>query len=491
MMNKITVQEAVSLIRNIPPLHSEHLVPLQNAVGHILSRPLYARYPVPSVPVSAMDGFAVAARETADADEDAPLTLKNFNRVNTGNVVQSRFDAVIKVEDAVFDDCDAPNEITIRAPITPGVNVRPIGEDILEGKLILPAGAKIHPFDVGAIAGYGITRVYVKSISVGIIPTGTELIEPGTVPKPGQVVESNTVMAESYLRQFGVNVIRYPPVDDNRVLIHGALENALADNDIVLISAGSSMGSRDYTSGVISEMGKLIFHGVFMKPAKPSMLGLVGGKPVIGMPGFPLSAQTSLRIFVRELLESWGWTGPQQETVFAVTGDKFPSDAALDEFSFAAVGKVCGRYVALPQMRASSVQMNGIRSNGNLQIPRGTAFFGPGERVPVVLNVPAAEADKTILLGGLYSQGAENLAAACTAAGLFVRFGNLDAAAGVRELARRACHGVCVAGDTDLSPLAGLPTETIGLNDGTLLVVRSDMQSDSLCAALTTAARRM
>ncbi|MDO5846285.1 MAG: molybdopterin biosynthesis protein, partial [Methanocorpusculum sp.] len=125
-------------------------------------------------------------------------------RVNTGNVVRAKYDSVIKVEDAAFDGSDSPREITIRAPAAPGVNVRPVGEDILEGKLILPAGAKIRAFDVGAIAGYGITEVYVTSVSVGIIPTGTELIEPGFIPKPGQVVESNTMMAESYLHQFGV-----------------------------------------------------------------------------------------------------------------------------------------------------------------------------------------------------------------------------------------------------------------------------------------------
>ncbi|MDO5846529.1 MAG: molybdopterin-binding protein, partial [Methanocorpusculum sp.] len=284
---------------------------------------------------------------------------------------------------------------------------------------------------------------------------------------------------------------RYPPVEDNRVLIQGALENALRENEIVLISAGSSMGSRDYTSGVISTMGKLVFHGVFMKPAKPSMLGIVGGKPVIGMPGFPLSAQTTLRLFVRELLEAWGWKAPEQETAFAVAGDTFPSDAALDEFSFAAVGSVCGRLVALPQMRASSVQMNGIRSNANLHIPRGTACFEPGERVPVVLSVPAAELGKTILIGGLYSSGAEKIAAVCTAAGMPVRFSNLNAVSGIHQLARKACHAACAAEHADLSPLDAYSPRIFPLGDGTVLVMRGDMMTDSLCAALASAAEKL
>ena len=374
-MNKIPFEEALSLVKKTAPAYVSRTVSLPDAAGCVLSEPVYAKYSVPPAPVSAMDGFAVKAAATLGASAETPLTISEFDRVNTGNVVREMFDAVIMVEDVEFDGSDAPAEITIRAPIKAGRNVRATGEDIEAGRMVLPAGARVRPFDIGALAGYGITEVAVRSVSVGIIPTGSELIAPGEVPKPGQVVESNSVMTEAYLRQFGVDVIRYPPVADNRELIREAIEKAVAENEIVLLSAGSSMGSKDFTASAIADLGEIVFHGVFMKPAKPSMLGIINGKPVIGMPGFPLSAQTAQRLFVRELLELWGFTGPSHETLTVTAGETVSSDDFLDEFRFAAAAEVSGRIVALPQIRSSSMQMNGIRANCYLHLLYFSAYL--------------------------------------------------------------------------------------------------------------------
>ncbi|HJK54462.1 MAG TPA: molybdopterin biosynthesis protein, partial [Methanocorpusculum sp.] len=193
-LNQITADEAVTIIKSVPPHCSSRRIPVVDAVGHRLSASLFAQYSVPEVPVSAMDGFAVRSSETVGAGDQTPVVLRVFSRVNTGNVIPGEFDAVVRVEDAWFEGED-PHEITVRKSVNPGTNVRPAGEDIKKGQLILPAGTVIRPFDVGAIAAYGITHVNVSRVSVGILPTGTELIEPGTKPRPGQVVESNTVMA--------------------------------------------------------------------------------------------------------------------------------------------------------------------------------------------------------------------------------------------------------------------------------------------------------
>ena len=473
-MNKIPFDEALSHIRNVTPVYTSRTVSLQDAAGMVLAEPVYAKYNVPPAPVSAMDGFAVSAVSTLGASEDTPLKLTGFDRVNTGNVVRPQFDAVIMVEDVEFDGSDAPSEITIRSPIKAGRNVRATGEDIEEGRMILPAGARIRPFDIGALAGYGITEVPVRTVSIGIIATGSELIAPGEVPKPGQVVESNSVMTEAYLRQFGVNVIRYPPVADNRELIREAIEKALAENEIVLLSAGSSMGSKDFTASAISEIGKIVFHGVFMKPAKPTMLGVVDGKPVIGMPGFPLSAQTSQRLFVRELLELWGFRGPEHETISVVAGEAVGSDDFLDEFRFAAAAEVAGRVVALPQIRSSSMQMNGIRANCYIHIPRGTAEAKAGDCVSAVLNVPLEELSRTILLGGAYSEGSEELLVKAACAGWTVRFGDISST-NLNLLKDNACHGMCLPKGFDLSPLDGIELECFELKDDTMLVMRCDM----------------
>ena len=433
-MQKITYAQALALVQNVPPSFTIRRVPIGDAVGKILAEPVYARYNVPPAPVSAMDGFAVLSSKTAAASLSSPVTLASCERVNTGNVVRPPFDAVIMIEDVTI--CE--NAVRITAPIEPGRNVRAAAEDIHSGGLVLPAGVRLRSFDIGAAAGYGITEVSVRSVSVGVIPTGTELIAPGTVPKPGEVVESNSIMTESYLKEFGVDVICYPPVADDAEKIRAALEKAVAENDLVLISAGSSMGSRDFTSQAIEELGELKFHGVFMKPAKPSMLGIVQGKPVIGMPGFPLAAQTTLRMFVRPLFETWGLVCPPTPKVTAVAGSKIKSEDSIDEFRFAAVGKLGDRIVALAQVRSASMQMNGIRANAYLHIPRGTAQIEAGEIVEATLNVPVSDLEKTILFGGVCTPGAEKLTEAAALHGYFIRFGE----AGISELQKGLCHGI-------------------------------------------------
>lgn len=471
-MNKIPFSEALAHVCSVKPVYSITRVPLEEAVGKILAEPLYAQYNVPPAACSAMDGFAVRAADTAAASEEKPLSLTEFEKVNTGNVVRDCFDAVIMVEDVKAED----GKITITAPIKPGRNVRAVGEDIFAGSLVLPAGARLRSFDIGAVAGYGITEVAVREVRIGIIPTGTELIKPGQVPKAGEVVESNTIMTAAYLREFGAVPTRYPPVADDLELMRAALKKALAENDVVLISAGSSMGSRDFTSTVIEELGKIIFHGVFSKPAKPSMLGIVDGKPVIGMPGFPLSAQTTLRMFVREMLINFGLAAPEALQLCVRAGEDIMSDEKLDEFRFASVGCVNGVYTALPQVRSSSMQMNGIRANAYIHIPRGTGDVPCGSTLPAVLNVPQYDLKRTFLLGGICRNGAERLTERAAAQGYFVRFGDVMSKAGAELLQTAACHGVVVS-----TPVAGY--DAVSLGDGTFLLTEKE-SSDPLVLKL-------
>ena len=476
-MMKIPYSDALNMVTSVEPVYAVRKYPVERAVGKILAEPVYAKYSVPISPVSAMDGFAVSSKKTVEASENNPVTLRDFDRVNTGNVVRGCYDAVIMIEDVEFDGSEDPAEITIRAPISSGRNVRATGEDIEAGRLVLPAGSRIRAFDIGALAGYGITEVSVYSVSVGIIPTGSELIAPGDIPLPGEVVESNSVMTEAYLKEFGVDVICYPPVSDNQALIRGAISRAVKENEIVLISAGSSMGSRDFTAKAIADLGEVLFHGVLMKPAKPSMLGIVEGKPIIGMPGFPLAVQTAERLFVRTLLEGWGLKGPEQETLLAEAGEDVKSDRDIDEFRFASAAKVDGRVVVLPQIRSASMQMNGIRANGYMHIPRGLGKVKAGEAVTTVLNVPVEELSSTVLFAGVYSAGVERVAASAAASGLSVRFGDVSSE-NPNLLRNKACHALCVTESFDVDALEDIPLEAYPLGDNTILLMRCDMQDD-------------
>lgn len=492
-LHQITADEAVAVIKSVPPLKSSHRIPIAHAVGHRLAKSLYAEYSVPEVPVSAMDGFAVLAGDTIGAGDQTPRTLTQFARVNTGNVIPPGFDAVIRVEDVWFTG-EGPNEITTRRSVNQGTNVRPAGEDIKVGQLILPAGAIIRSFDIGAIASYGITWVDVSSLSIGILPTGTELIPPGERPAPGQVVESNTIMAEAYLRQFGVDVVRYPPVVDNPVLIRGSLERILEENDIAIISAGSSAGTKDFTATVIAELGDLLFHGVAMKPAKPAMFGVIRKKPVFGLPGYPLSAQTVLRVFVRELLEAWGWFGPREEYITVRLGDSIASEGGIDEFSLHAAARIGDQYVAIPQSRGASVQMTGVRSNVVIRTPHGVEGFEAGEEVTALLSVPKEELDHTVLIAGVYDPAVERLAECAECAGIHVRTGNFSSMSGLMLLQKNSCHAVCITGDADLSILGDSAIETRTLAGSAKLICRKEMTNDplmhKLLAILTTDAYR-
>ena len=179
------------------------------------------------------------------------------------------------------------NRFQIRKAAAQWQHVRPAGDDIREGRLVLPKGHVIRAFDIGALATYGIADVEVTSVRVGIIPTGSELVPLGTRPQPGQVVESNTIMAQVLLESMGAVCERLPIIRDDPALIQDALREAAENNDLVIISAGSSAGTRDFTAGSISAIGELIFHGVAVKPGKPMMLGKIKDSPVIGLPGTP------------------------------------------------------------------------------------------------------------------------------------------------------------------------------------------------------------
>ena len=212
---------------------------MTQSLGRVVAAPVYAPYTVPEVSLAAMDGIAVRSRDTLGAGDQTALAIRDFARVNTGNPIPPGYDAVIMIEDTVQDG----DVFRIRKSAAPGQHIRPAGEDIQKGRLILPRGHMIRAFDIGALATYGITCIEVRTIHVGIIPTGSELVPLGVRPGPGQVVESNTIMAQVYLDAMGAHCTRLPITCDDRNQIREALHSAISSNDLVLISAGSLAGT--------------------------------------------------------------------------------------------------------------------------------------------------------------------------------------------------------------------------------------------------------
>lgn len=411
-------------------------IPIIQAVGRVVAVPLYAKYSVPEASLAAMDGIAVRSADTHGASDQAPVILEQFLRVNTGNIVPPRFDAVIMIEDT----WECKDRFQVRKSASPNQHIRPAGEDIREHQLVLPAGHQIRPFDIGALATYGITHVEVRSVRVGIIPTGSELVPLGVRPVPGQVVESNSVMAQVYLGSMGAQCTRYPITRDEPDLIAKTLENAVRDNDLVLISAGSSAGTRDFTASVIRSLGELLFHGVSIRPGKPVMLGRIDGKPVIGLPGYPLAAQTILREFAAPLLETWGFPPVRLNQVTATLSRALTSDPGFDDFVPVYAGRVGTTCWGVPHSRGSGVQMATVKANGYIHVPGPVEGYETGSRVEVFLTTDPAVIDRTLLLSGTLDPGLEDLAMLVHERGLFLhatRSGNIGA---LLTLNNMACH---------------------------------------------------
>lgn len=447
-LTQVSLTEAVRLVREtFPRPERSTRLPLLRSVGRTTAAPLYAPYAVPPVHTAAMDGIAVKSVETVGASDQRPVLLPHAVRVNTGNALPKGYDAVILIEDVWADE----KGYRIRKPASPMQHVRAAGEDIKTGRMALPAGHLIRPFDVGALGTYGITEISVRSVSAALIPTGSELVMPGMPPKPGQVVESNTLMAEAFLEARGVDCVRYPITPDDPDLIRAAIEEAARDCDLVVVSAGSAAGTRDYTASVIGELGTVLVHGIGIKPGKPAIIGSVRERPIFGLPGYPLSAQTVLRSVIGPLLDRWGFTGDEEERLPVVLAQSLSSDVGFDEFVLHAVGRIGDRYVAMPQSRGAGVQMASVRANAVVWIPADLEGFDAGETVEASLTRDRASVEATLLLTGSHDPALDECANLAMDRGVRVVSSNVGNRGGILAVRRDICHAapLHLPGDND------------------------------------------
>jgi putative molybdopterin biosynthesis protein len=444
------LDQALSILKEAfsDPGHIEK-IPILQAVGHVVAKPVYSKYAVPEVNISAMDGIAVRSRDTIGAGDRTPVTLDHFARVNTGNIVPPEFDAVVMIEDA----WETGDQFQIRKSVAPSQYVRHAGEDIRENRLVLPRGHLIRAFDIGALATYGITQVEVKAVNVGIIPTGSELVPLGIRPMPGQVVESNTIMAQVFLSSMGAHCTRFPIVPDDPVLIADTLSSAIRSNDLVIISAGSSAGTRDFTARVVSSLGELLFHGVAVLPGKPVMLGRINGKPVLGLPGYPLAAQTILREFAAPLLESWGFAPALRYPVRVRLSQPLNSELGFDVFVPVFVGRIGTTLWGIPHHRGHGVQMATVKANGYTHIPPSREGYEADSELDIFLTTDPGSIERTLIFSGSLDPAVEELANLIHDEGLFIHASNVGNIGALIALRRNACH----AAPMDLPALSLLP----------------------------------
>jgi putative molybdopterin biosynthesis protein len=382
------------------PLPAEE-IPVDDALGRITSEAVYALQSSPFYHAAAMDGIAVRYTDTFGASETNPVRLApdQYVAVNTGNALPPECNAVIMIEEVYELD---NGMVEILQPVTPWNHVRVIGEDIVATELILPAGHLIRPIDQGAMLATGLTRVMVRRRPLAlIIPTGSELVQPGSPMRPGNIIEFNSRILAGYLQEWGVDAHRSPIVTDDITSLRDAVRQAAASYDFVLLNAGASAGSEDYTSQILRDLGTVIVHGVNIKPGKPVILGLVNKIPVVGLPGYPVSAILSMHLFVRELVGMMlGAQLPAMPSLPATTARPLSSKLGVEEFVRVKLGRVGDNLMATPSGRGAGAVMSYAQADGILVIPATSEGVGAGEKVQVQLLRSPEEIDATLVFIG-------------------------------------------------------------------------------------------
>jgi len=406
-------------------------VPLAEALGRITAAPIWARLSSPHYHASAMDGVAVRAADTFGASESSPrrITLGRYaSWVDTGDPLPPDADAVIMAEHIQTIDQDT---IEIMAAVAPWQHVRPLGEDIVATELVLPEDHRLRPVDLGALAAAGHVDAAVRRRPrVAIIPTGTELVsletgdwrletgeppasslQPPASPKPGAIIEFNSLILAGLVAEWGGLAQRYAPVPDQRELLRAAVERALAECDLLVVNAGSSAGSEDYTAAVLAELGQVAVHGVAIRPGHPAILAVAAGKPALGLPGYPVSTALTAELFLRPLVyRLQGQLPPPRPTITATLSRKIHSPPGEDEFVRVTLGQVGERMVAAPLARGAGVVMSLVRADGLLRIPRFSEGFHAGAEVAVELLRDPAELAGTIVTIGSHDLALDLLA---------------------------------------------------------------------------------
>ncbi len=385
-------------------------VPVQSACGRVTAGAVYAQICAPHYPACAMDGLAVTAADTFGASETTPVRLGpgRYELVDTGDPLPAGRDAVVMVEDVVWKG----DEALLREAAAPWQHVRQIGEDVCAGEMLLPARTAVSPAAIGAMIAGGVLEVEVLARPVvGIIPTGDEVVPPTPDPAPGDVMEFNSAIFSAMLTQWGALPRTYPIVRDVDADIRAALERAVSECDMVILNAGSSAGREDYSASAIAAVGEVFCHGIAIRPGKPAILGCRGAKPILGVPGYPVSGIIVIEQLLRPLVERCTGTQPDPApTVEAVLSRPVVSGLKYQEFVRLRMGRVGDRLIAAPLDRGSGVVTSFMKADAILEIPQGTEGYEAGERVTVRLLRPEAELDRTLVAIGSHDPLLDELA---------------------------------------------------------------------------------
>lgn len=437
-IDNIDVEEAKRVYYeklNIKPNWEE--IDVANSLGRVTFEAIYAKVSSPNYNAAAMDGILVESSNTIGATEVKPKTLeegKDFIYINTGNPVVEPYDAVIMIEDVIEID---EGKIQILKAAHPWQHIRLIGEDIVATEMIVPSKHKIRPIDIGALISGGIEKVKVyKKPQIGVLPTGTEIIEDIRELKRGKIIDSNSRVFEALVIEDGGIPNRYSPIEDDYEKLKKAVLKGIEENDILIIGAGSSAGSKDYTVNIIKELGEVIIHGVALKPGKPTILGIIKGKPVIGIPGYPVSAYLVFETFVTPLILKYIGLKEEKDTfVDAITSKKITSSLKNRELVRVNLGYVNDKLIATPLSSGAGVTMSLVKADGIAIIPRSLEGVEAGSTVNVRLLKSLKQIKKTLV-----SIGSHDIIMDIIGDIMKLTSGHVGSMGGILAMKRGECH---------------------------------------------------
>lgn len=429
-------------------------IPLHEAVGRVSAEAIWATRSSPAADVAAMDGIAVRAAATVGATETRPSVLpaSDYAPVDTGEPLPDGFDAVIVREQVHFQG----TSVELRASAVPYQHVRSLGEDVTKTELLLPPNQRLRPVDIAAIAAAGAETVSVRSRPrVVIIPTGDEVRPLGSELEAGDVLDTNSLMLRGQAEEAGsqVRVLEIQPDDPGQ--LERALREACATADLVAVIAGSSAGRDDHTAAVVERAGRLSVHGIAVKPGHPVVLGIVEGTPVIGIPGYPVSAALTFELVIEPLLaELQGTTARDRPHTAARLARKLASTMGMDDWVRVRLGRVEGALVAAPLARGAGVLTSLVRADGLLCVPAALEGYEAGAEVSVELLRPARDIEHTVICTGSHDLVLDVVASTLAPRdpGWRLATTNVGSLGGLVALRDGLCH---LAGSHLLEPASG------------------------------------
>lgn len=435
---------------NPEPIQDAEEISVHESSGRITKEPIFAKISSPPYHSAAMDGIAVRAEDTYGATERNPKRLKIGQEalwINTGQVIPEGKNAVIMVEKLNQIDEET---VEIESSVFPWQNTRKVGEDFVVTELLFPQNHRIRPFDLGTLIGGGILHLKVRRRPrVLIIPTGSELVDLSALSDPsslkeGKIIESNSSVLSSLVKECGAEPIVENIVEDKSEKIKEALLKGVdSEADVVITIAGSSAGKRDHTAEVIEDTGELLVHGVTIMPGKPTILGRVKGKPVVGIPGYPVSAYIAFDEFVRPYLyRLQGSSTPKKQKITVGASRDIPSKLGVEECIRVNLGRVGERMVAIPLPRAAGSITTLSKAEAIIRIPSFSEGIVAGEETEAELLVDLEDIANTIVIIGSHDITVDILSDEIREKDTVIRIasGNVGSLGGLLALKKGTAH---------------------------------------------------